>query len=659
MSSLLPSLRAACPNATVWDSTELASRDPGFDARNFGATALVRPADTAGVAALVKFCAARGLSLVAQGGRTGLTGAAATVEGQIICDLGGLNRVEEIDPFGRVAIVGAGTPLSVLQEAAAAHALDPGIDLAARGSCTIGGMVSTNAGGIMAFRNGTMRHRVLGLEAVLPDGSIFSDLTRVLKTSAGYDLKHLFIGAEGTLGIVTRVALRLDPVAGASATALVGVPDAASAQRIVRHFLERTQTRLNAAEILWQRFAAAMNRMLGFTPGQLPLDAPCLLVLELGADSVEAAREALEDGLAAIWEEAGIVDGLVASSVAQAEAIWRLREETEMIERMHHLPPSFDVSVPAGGLDTYVARIEAGLKAIDATYAPYVFGHLADGNLHISINTDGPVPHALHEAIEDVLYEGLQASGGSFSAEHGVGLDKRDAYERHVDPVKQALAPSRGEITRSIDFASRQGTCRLSHHQPLRGLRCRRAVVAVAVYEDHHHGALDQQEQLSRPLAGRRHLRLGKQARQLPFHQRLVLARHRARGMAVKVGELDREASEARSRPARLGRPCGQSLEQLVDQLLGAARQVDAVGLELGEGALVLRGEHRRQQRVLAVEMVVERLLGDAGGDRDLVHADAEEPAAAKQLVGRLQYRWSGLVGRSGHGAGSAPMYTR
>ncbi|WP_190234463.1 FAD-binding oxidoreductase, partial [Mesorhizobium sp. M4A.F.Ca.ET.050.02.1.1] len=324
--TLIADLRAACPNAVVWDKAELASRDPGFDQRNFGASALVRPADTEGVAAMVKFCAARGLSLVAQGGRTGLTGAAATVAGQVICDLGALNRVEEIDPFARTAIVGAGTPLSVLQEAAAAHALDPGIDLAARGSCTIGGMVSTNAGGIMAFRNGTMRHRVLGLEAVLPDGNVFSDLTRVLKTSAGYDLKHLFIGAEGTLGIVTRVVLRLDPVAGASATALVGVPDAASAQRIVRHFLERTQTRLNAAEILWQRFAAAMNRMLGFAPGQLPLDAPCLLVLELGADSVEAAREALEDGLAAIWEEAGIIDGLVASSVSQAGAIWRLRE---------------------------------------------------------------------------------------------------------------------------------------------------------------------------------------------------------------------------------------------------------------------------------------------------------------------------------------------
>ena len=438
--SLIPQLRAACPNAAVWDSAELAGRDPGFDRRNFGASALVRPTDTAEVVALVRFCATHGLSLVAQGGRTGLTGTASTVAGQIICDLGAMTRVVEIDPLARVAIVQAGTPLSTLQEAALAQGLDPGIDLAARGSCTIGGMVSTNAGGIMAFRNGTMRHRVLGLEAVLPDGSVFSDLTRVLKTSAGYDLKHLFIGAEGTLGIVTRVALKLDPVAGASATALVGVQDAASAQRIVRHFLGSTATSLRAAEILWHRFAVAMNRMLGFAPGQLPLDAPCLLVLELGADSIEGATSALEEGLAAIWEEAGIIDGLVASSVAQAESIWRLREETEMIERMHHLPPSFDVSVPGGAIDAYVARIEAGLKHIDAAYAPYVFGHLADGNLHISINTDGPVSHALHEAIEDVLYAGLRESGGSFSAEHGVGIEKLEAYERYADPVKQALA---------------------------------------------------------------------------------------------------------------------------------------------------------------------------------------------------------------------------
>ncbi|MBZ9662008.1 FAD-binding oxidoreductase [Mesorhizobium sp. ESP-6-4] len=444
--ALLPSLRAALPNATIWDAAELASRDPGFDTRNFGASALVRPRDVEEVAALVKFCSERGISLVAQGGRTGLAGGAATSQGQVICDLGGLNRIEDIDPFTRVAIVQAGVTLGALQEAAAQHGLDPGIDLAARGSATIGGMVSTNAGGIMAFRNGTMRHRVLGLEAVLPDGRLFCDLTRVLKTSAGYDLKHLFIGAEGTLGIVTRVALRLDPVAGASATALVGVPNAASAQHIVRHFLTSTSARLTAAEILWRNFASLMQRSLNYASGSLPLDAPCLLVLGLGADSIEAARSALEGGLAAIWEEVGIVDGLVASSEGQAAAMWRLREETVEIERAHPMAPSFDVSVPAGALDAYVARIEAGLKKLDASYAPYVYGHLADGNLHISLNCEGPVPYERHEAIEDVLYEGLREAGGSFSAEHGVGLEKREAYERHADPVKRDLAKAIKEL---------------------------------------------------------------------------------------------------------------------------------------------------------------------------------------------------------------------
>lgn len=437
---LIAGLRGIAGNGAVWDRAELGTRDPGFDDRNFGAAALVRPADAAGVAALVRFCAANGLSLVAQGGRTGLAGGAATAPDQIICDLGAMNRIEEIDPFARVAVVQAGTTLAALQEAARAHGLDPGIDLAARGSCTIGGMISTNAGGIMAFRNGTMRHRLLGLEAVLADGRVLNDLTRVLKTSAGYDLKHLFVGAEGTLGIVTRAAIRLDPAGGASATALVGIADAAGAQRIVRHFLGRTGTLLRAAEIMWRHFAVAMSRMLGFEPGALPLDAPCLLVLELGADTPEGAAEALEEGLAEIWQEAGILDGLVAGSLRQAGAIWRLREETEQIERMHSHPPSFDVSVPGGALDAYVARIGAGLKAIDAGYEPYVFGHLADGNLHISINADGPLAPERYAAVEDVLYAGLREMGGSFSAEHGVGLDKRSAYERYADPVKQELA---------------------------------------------------------------------------------------------------------------------------------------------------------------------------------------------------------------------------
>lgn len=436
---LLAGLRAAS-GATVWGSAELAGRDPGFDRRNFAAAALVRPASRGAVAALLRWCAAEGVAVVPQGGRTGLAGGASSAAGQVICDLGAMNRIVEVDVAGRVAIVEAGVTLAALQDACAAVGLDPGIDLASRGSCTIGGMISTNAGGVIAFRHGTMRHRVLGLEVVLPDGRVLDDMTRVLKTSAGYDLKHLFIGAEGTLGVVTRAALRLEPACVATATALVGVPDAASAQRVVRHLLGESAGSLRAAEILWRRFAEAMRGALGYEPGVLPLDAPCLLMVELGAGTDAEAAAALEAGLSAVWEEAGVIDGVVASSVQQARRIWRLREETEMIERMHRHPPSFDVSVPGGMLDGYVGRIEAALSALDPVFAPYVYGHLADGNLHITVPVDGPVAHEVHEAIEAVLYAGLREAGGSFSAEHGVGDEKRAAYERHADPVKQDLA---------------------------------------------------------------------------------------------------------------------------------------------------------------------------------------------------------------------------
>jgi FAD/FMN-containing dehydrogenase len=436
----LDRLRDLVGAQAVMSPNDLAGRDPGWDAGNLGAAALVRPATTADVARLVAWCREAKIALVPHGGRTGLVGGAVTGPAEIICDLGALNRIEEIDPLARVAVVQAGVTLNALQEAARAHGLEPGIDLAARGSATIGGMISTNAGGIMAFRNGVMRHRVLGLEVVLPDAQVFSDLTRVVKTSAGYDLKHLFIGAEGTLGIVTRAVIKLDPLTGTGATALVGLNDAASAQRVIRHFLAQGGTSLCAAEIMWRTYALTTSRVLGFTPGQLPLEAPCLLALELTADTFEQASGALESGLAAVWDEAEIIDGLVASSMQQAERIWRVREDTDILYRLHPRAPSFDVSVPAGAIDNYVARIQADLKAIDPGFEPYIFGHLADGNLHIVFNVEGPLPAATTEAVERVLYTGLNAIGGSFSAEHGVGSKKRAAFERYADPVKRQLA---------------------------------------------------------------------------------------------------------------------------------------------------------------------------------------------------------------------------
>lgn len=430
----MPGLRS------VQERSALDERDPGWDAGNLKAFAAVRPDSPIAVAALLRWCYSKGIPVVPQGGRTGLVGGAITAPDSLICDLGALDRIEEIDPVSGIAVVQAGVTLSALQDAARAAGLDPAIDLAARGSATVGGLISTNAGGIMAFRAGVMRHRVLGLEAVLPDGSIFSDLTRVMKTSAGYDLKHLFIGAEGTLGIVTRAVIKLESLVSARATALVGIDSAAAAQQVVKYFLSRGGMNLRAAEIMWRNYAQTTSAALGFEPGQLPLEADCLLALELGGETFEAASAALESGLAEIFEEVGIRDGVVASSMQQADRIWRVREDTEILYRLHPQAPSFDVSVPGGAIDSYVERLGPALKAIDTRLDPYIFGHLADGNLHIVLNVEGSLPTPVQQRVEEVLYAPLDGVGGCFSAEHGIGLKKRPAFERYADPVKQKLS---------------------------------------------------------------------------------------------------------------------------------------------------------------------------------------------------------------------------
>ncbi|MGE7471887.1 FAD-binding oxidoreductase [Bosea sp. NPDC003192] len=434
----IASLRAHLPGSQVLDRSALAARDPGWDDGNLNAFALVRPSSVADVVELVAWCRAHCCAFVPQGGRTGLVGGAVTTPDQLICDLGALDRVEEIDPDSGVAVVQAGVTLSALQEAAAAAGLHPGLDLAARGSATIGGLIATNAGGITAFRTGVMRHRVLGLEAVLPDGRLVDDMTRVLKTSAGYDVKQLLIGAEGTLGIVTRAVIRLDPLPSGRATALLGTTGAAQALDIVRH-LQGGSAPLLAAEIMWSGFAAVTCAALGLDSALLPLRSPCLLLVELGGASFEAARTALEDALAALFETEPDIDGIVCASMAQSAQLWRLREDTDVLYRLHPQAPSYDISLPAREFDGYVARLQPALKAIDPAIEPYLFGHLADGNLHIVLNLSGPLRPDVRTAVETAIYGELRGLGGSFSAEHGIGSKRIAALERHADPVKLAL----------------------------------------------------------------------------------------------------------------------------------------------------------------------------------------------------------------------------
>ncbi len=412
--------------------------DVGWSPDNLGAGVVVAPQSTADVAAVVSYCAARRIAIVAQGGRTGLVGGSNSYPGEIVLSLARMNRIERLDPRERVAVVEAGVSLETLQTAAAHHALEPGIDLAARGSATIGGMISTNAGGVMAFRNGVMRHRVLGLEAVLPDGSIYGDLTRVVKNTAGYDLKHLLIGAEGTLGIVTRAAIKLDALPAATATAMLGLPSIEAALEVVSRAMSSGNGQLRAAEVVWRKYLELTSEAIGWRDTTLDASQPLFLLLVLGGEDESNLQAELQSIFEAAHRSAPSVTGIIATSRRQERELMHLREFTEAIYRKHGAAPSFDVSVPLTAIEPYLARVRAELKSYDDTFDPYCFGHLADGNLHIVVNC-APLPADRMRAVEAILYRDIRAIGGSFSAEHGVGSKRINALYATVDPAKLSL----------------------------------------------------------------------------------------------------------------------------------------------------------------------------------------------------------------------------
>ena len=234
--------------------------------------------------------------------------------------------------------------------------------------------------------------------------------------------------------------LKLETFNPLRATALVGVPDATSALALIAHFRAQPALQLEGAELMWRRYFRDSAGERGFGLDWLAAETPAVLLLEVSAASEAEARAALEDGLAALWEEQGLTSGIVAASLDQARRFWAIREESDFIYRLHPAAPSFDVSVPPGALDAYVAGLEARLRAVDAGFAAYVYGHVADGNLHISVFGEGAAAPAMKERIEDAVYTGVSDLGGSFSAEHGVGLEKQRAFLAYGNPVRRAAA---------------------------------------------------------------------------------------------------------------------------------------------------------------------------------------------------------------------------
>ncbi len=430
----LATLAGLVGTANVRTPQELAALDPGIDPHNFGASLLVRPGSTAEVAAVLSFCHAEHIGVVPQGGRTGLSGGAISRPGQIALSLERLNQIEVLDADQRSAVVGAGVKLGVLANEAAKLGLSPGIDLGARDSATLGGLVATNAGGNEAFRYGTMRERVLGLECVLPDGTVLAELAQVRKRNEGLAVERLLIGAEGTLGVVTRVSLELVPLRGAVATAMVAVNSIREALTLGRYL--RTAS-LTALEILSGNHARAVVRSLGFTELASLASHPWLVLVEL-----EARTEAEAEGtLLALLEQGSapelIADALLSRSETQRQTLWRLREDWA-VDRERPGGLWYDVSVPLSVMPDYLDTLSARLHKHDATLDWFCIGHLADGNLHVTVNAPHPITER-YEEISPLVTDPLPALGGSFSAEHGIGVEKQATLLRLAAPARLAL----------------------------------------------------------------------------------------------------------------------------------------------------------------------------------------------------------------------------
>lgn len=438
---LADELKGLHPLLYISSADDLAGRDPGEHPDNFGAGIMASPASIEAAIALIDYCSKNKIALVPQGGRTSLAGGCVSREGEIIISSARLNKIEAIHVEEQTAVVQAGVTLQALQEAAAEHGLTTGIDLPSRGTATLGGMAATNAGGLLAFRNGVMRHQVLGLEAILPDGNLFSDLTRVVKVSAGPDVKQMLIGAEGALGFTTRLVVKLEPLRPYRATAMLAVPDAKTAFAIASHLGHHPSLTVEASELMWEKFIRDHAEIRKFDLTWLPDNAQAFIV-EVSAESEEIAISGLEETLGEIWEELGILEGVVAQSLDQAKKFWVLREESGFYYDLFEDPLSYDVSLPPAQLDKYVEGLRSRLYALSEQYHAYVYGHIADGNLHLTVAQDKPNNVEEIQRIEDAIYQGIREAGGSFSAEHGVGFEKRYGYENYVDPVKKHLALS-------------------------------------------------------------------------------------------------------------------------------------------------------------------------------------------------------------------------
>ena len=449
--ALLPALRAIVGDTHVLTEGDLTGYELDWRKRERGKSlAVVRPASTAQVAQVVQACAAAGVSIVPQGGNTGMVvGSTPDASGtQVVLSLTRMNAVRALDDGNLTITVEAGCVLQSLQEVCEKAGFLFPLSLASEGSCTIGGNLGTNAGGTQVVRYGNTRELCLGLEVVTAQGEIWSGLTGLRKDNTGYDLRHLFIGSEGTLGVITAATMKLYPLPKSQLTALAAVPSLEAAVQLLGLAHQHLSAGLTGFEVMGQ---FALKLVVKHFPQQLvPFyeSSPYCVVLENSDnESDEHARSQFERLLEAAMEAGCVSDAVVAESMAQARALWHIRESIPLAQAQEGLNIKHDISITVSRIPEFVAKADAALALAFPGIRLVNYGHLGDGNLHYNVQApDGQdAEKFLREQegpVNAVVYALVDAYNGSISAEHGIGSLKREKLEKHKSPVALGLMRS-------------------------------------------------------------------------------------------------------------------------------------------------------------------------------------------------------------------------
>jgi FAD/FMN-containing dehydrogenase len=446
----LAGLRAAFAGRLITDAAEQAPFLLDWRKRWRGRALAVAQPDTAeDVAQVVRWCAARGVPVVPQGGNTGLSGGSVPDDSgrALVLSLARLNRIRSIDLPNNTLVAEAGCILQQVQQAARdAGRLFP-LSLAAEGSCTIGGNLSTNAGGVQVLRYGNARELCLGLEVVTPQGELWNGLRGLRKDNTGYDLRDLFVGAEGTLGVITAAVLKLHPLPTAQVCAFAAVPSPDDALRLLELAQRRAGPQLTAFELVSEACLGLVLQHFADCRRPLADVHPWYVLLELSTLDDEAGATAVLEGLLGGAIEQGLVaDAAVAASLAQRRALWALRENISEAQAAEGKNIKHDIAVPISRIADFVRETDAAIAAAHPGVRMIVFGHLGDGNLHYNVSPpvgeNGDAFLTRQDAINRITHDAVVRYAGSISAEHGLGVLRRDENARTKSPVEMALMRS-------------------------------------------------------------------------------------------------------------------------------------------------------------------------------------------------------------------------